>query len=202
MLLKLQSGAAGRLLLLAALALLLSSACGAAPKLTGTDLGARPAPNFTLTDQTGRQVSLSELRGRPVVLTFLYTSCPDTCPLITTKLNAVQGKLGADGSKVALLSVSTDPKRDTVQAAREYLRARAALESQIYLTGSSEALSPVWKAYGIHVANDPPGPDGSYEVTHTPALYVIDKQGRERVLLREDFDVDALARDLKTLSRE
>lgn len=187
--------------LLLALGMLLA-ACGAPEKLSGTDLGSRPAPDFTLTDQSGRSVSLSDFRQRPVVLTFLYTSCPDTCPLITTRLNEARAKLGNGNSSAAIISVSVDPKRDTVRAAHDYLRARGALDSQLYLTGSAEALAKVWSAYGIHVENGPVGVDGSYEVTHTPAIYVIDKQGRERALLREDFDVNALARDLKTLAEE
>lgn len=62
--------------------------------LVGTDLGAVPAPDFQLTDERGEPVSLASLRGKAVVLTFLYTSCPDTCPLVATKLGQVQRQLG------------------------------------------------------------------------------------------------------------
>src|SRR5581483_2520527 len=66
----------------------------------GTDLGKTPAPNFTLVDQQGQQVSLAQFRGQPVVLTFLYTHCPDACPLIADQIRQATDQLGADGGKV------------------------------------------------------------------------------------------------------
>src|SRR5256885_12090797 len=88
--------------------------------LQGTDLGGAPAPNFRLTDQSGQLVSLSQFKGKPVVLTFLYTHCPDQCPLTAEKLHAVMQSLGSDAQRVSVLAVSTDPKGDTTQAALDF----------------------------------------------------------------------------------
>src|SRR5215470_1019174 len=70
-----------------------------APTLQGADLGGAAAPNFRLSDQFGNPISLSQFQGKPVVLTFLYTHCPDTCPLIADKLHLTLTKLGSDSSK-------------------------------------------------------------------------------------------------------
>src|SRR5437016_1262618 len=71
----------------------------------GTDLGRTPAPPFSLVDQDGQQVSLAQFRGQPVVLTFLYTHCPDECPLIADQIRVATTQLGADSGKVGVLAV-------------------------------------------------------------------------------------------------
>src|SRR2546423_1595885 len=97
-------------------AALVLAACAPAP-LAGTDLGATDAPDFTLTDGvTGRAVTLSAQRGQIVALTFLYTSCPDVCPLTAARFRAAQAELQADASRVTFMAVSVDPDRDTPQA--------------------------------------------------------------------------------------
>src|SRR5206468_980554 len=85
--------------------------------LRGTDLGGTPAPDFRLTDQFGKQVSLSQFRGKPMVLTFLFTHCPNVCPLTADKLHTTMLDLGSDAQRVAVLAVTTDPKRDTLASA-------------------------------------------------------------------------------------
>src|SRR6266571_3643239 len=91
--------------------------------LQGTDLGGTPAPDFRLTDQFGKPISLSEFKGKPVILTFLYTHCPDQCPLTAEKLHAVMQNLGSDAQRVTMLAVSTDPKGDTTVAALKFSQA-------------------------------------------------------------------------------
>src|SRR5690242_14255293 len=85
--------------------------------LQGTGMGGSPAPNFRLTDQFGKSVSLAQFRGKPVVLTFLYTHCPDICPLTAEHLHSTMLELGKDAQNVAILAVSTDPLRDDQAAA-------------------------------------------------------------------------------------
>src|SRR6185312_11262337 len=85
--------------------------------LQGTDLDGVPAPGFTLTDQFGKQVSLSQFKGKPGVVTFMYTHCLDVCPLNAAKLRSVVQGLGSGAQKVAILAVSVDPKGDTLAAA-------------------------------------------------------------------------------------
>lgn len=186
------------------LVLLLLAACGRGTQLSGTSLDAAPAPGFSLTNQFGEEVSLADLRGKVVVLTFLYTSCPDTCPLITSKLAQVQSELGEHAQDLAFVVVSVDPKRDTVGQVRRYLEKQGYERQIIFLTGTEAELKPVWQDYGIGVISQPPAEAGSvhYEVAHVDALYIIDKAGRQRTLLQDDFQVADLARDLTTLLRE
>ena len=80
-----------------------------------------PAPPFTLTSQDGRQVALADLRGKVVAVTFIYTACPDICPLLTQKMARVQDELGADfGAKVAFVSITLDPEHDTPAVLKDY----------------------------------------------------------------------------------
>ena len=95
----------------------------AATQLTGTDLGKKPAPNFQLTDQTGQTISLSQFKGKPVVLTFLYTHCPDICPLTAEHLHSTMVQMGSDAQKVGVLAVSTDPQGDDQTAAQNFSQA-------------------------------------------------------------------------------
>ncbi len=186
------------------LVLLLLAACGRGAALSGTALDATPAPDFSLTNQFGEQVSLSDLRGKVVVLTFLYTSCPDTCPLVTSKLAQVEREFGERAQDLAFVVVSVDPKRDSVEQIRRYVEQRGYERQITFLTGSEAELKPVWQDYAIGVIPQPPadGTDSNYEVAHVDALYIIDKAGRERTLIQDHFQPVDLARDLQTLLRE
>ncbi|HEV8537252.1 MAG TPA: SCO family protein [Candidatus Limnocylindria bacterium] len=179
-----------------ALAALLLVAC-APPKLAGTELGGTDAPDFTLTDGlSGRSVTLSTLRGKVVALAFLYTSCPDVCPLTAARFKAAQDALGDDASRVVFVAVSVDPDRDTPRAVQDFSAAHELRTSWYYLVGDRTRLAPVWSAYGIGVQA------GSSTVTHNDAIYLIDRRGRERVLLHsEDLAAD-LVNDLRALLRD
>jgi protein SCO1/2 len=175
---------------------LLLAACAPAP-LAGTDLQKREAPDFTLTDgPTGDTVSLSALRGRVVVLTFLYTRCPDVCPLTAEKLRQARTGLGAAAEDLRLLAVSVDPAGDTPSATREFVRGHRLEGALRFLVGDRATLARVWAAYGIATESD-----GSL-VGHNDALYLIDKQGRLRSLLHSDVDAGDLAASLRTLLGE
>ena len=189
-------------------ALLLLGACRTEdPALPGTTLNKTPAADFRLMDQEGRSVALSELRGRVVVLTFLYTSCTDICPVTAVKLRQTLEHLGRDAARVELVAVSVDPERDDRAAARGFTERHGLPgDNWHYLTGSEEELAPVWSAYGI--ARRPrttgaPGPGASPAdmLGHTDALYVLDREGRRRTLLRGDFDPAELAEGLRKLVR-
>jgi protein SCO1/2 len=161
-----------------------------------TDLGATPAPNFLLTDQFDKQVSLSQFRGKPVVLTFLYTHCPDVCPLTAEKLHMVMQNLGSDAQRVAVLAVSTDPKRDNINAALSFSKTHRMTEYWHFLVGTQATLSPVWTAYSVYAQQE------QQTVNHTLAVFVIDKQGKERVLLDEGFTPTQLTEKLRILLKE
>src|SRR5919106_3845553 len=86
-----------------------------------------PAPAFTLTTQDGRRLALEELRGKVVVVTFIYTSCADACPLLTAKMAALQDDLGSDfGPKIFFLSITVDPERDTPEVLTRYAQVHGA----------------------------------------------------------------------------
>jgi protein SCO1/2 len=165
--------------------------------LQGTDLNSVPAPDFRLTDQFGQQVSLSQFKGKPVVVTFMYTHCPDVCPLIAEKLHTVEQSLGGDAQKVAILAVSVDPKGDTRSAAMAFSEQHKMTDYWHFLIGTQNQLSPVWTAYAIDAQRI-----SASTSTHTSALYVIDKTGHERVLLDQDFTSAQMTSNLKTLLGE
>jgi len=168
--------------------------------LQGTDLGGVPAPNFRLTDQSGQPVSLSQFKGKPVVLTFLYTHCPDQCPLTAEKLHAVMLNLGSAAHSVAVLAVSTDPKGDTRAAVLNFSQAHRMENYWHFLMGTESQLSPVWSSYSVFAAPTPTSTGGS--VAHTTAVYVIDKQGHERIFFGDDFTSGQLTKDLQILLKE
>jgi protein SCO1/2 len=174
---------------------LAATGCGD-PPLVGTDLGGRSAPDFRLTDQTGRPVALADLGGKAVALTFLYSTCPDTCPLMAAKLRQVHEQLGGDAANVELVVISVDPERDTVEQLAAFTRTMGMEGRWRFLTGPRQALGPVWAAYGIGVL---PGPGGT--IGHTDALFVLDRQGRQRLLMRPDLTPSDLATNLRTLAR-
>jgi len=168
----------------------------AAPQLAGTDLGATDAPDFTLTDGvTGRAVTLSAQRGQVVALTFLYTTCPDVCPLTASRFRAAQSELQADAGRVTFIAVSVDPDGDTPTAVREFSAAHGLASNWYYLVGGRAQLAPVWAAYGIGVQA------GSTTVTHNDAVYLIDVRGRERVLLHSEDLATDLTKDLRALMK-
>jgi protein SCO1/2 len=171
---------------------------GARAPLPGTDLGGGQAPGFRLTDHRGVSVGLEDFRGRPVVLAFLYTSCPDVCRLTGAGLRQTAELLGDDARRVQLLAVSVDPAGDDAAAVRRYLGRYALTERMLYLTGPAEALPAVWQSYHLFVNSE----RAQGLEAHTDALFVLDAAGRERALLRSDFDPDELAAGLRRLLRE
>ena len=166
--------------------------------LQGTDLDSTLAPDFRLKDQFGKSVSLSQFKGRPTVVTFLYTHCPDVCPLVADKLHAVVQALGKNASHVAILAVSMDPEGDTIPAALNFSRAHKMVNAWHFLLGTYNQLAPVWSSYTV----DAQAATSSGTVTHSTFIYVIDKQGRERVLLDSDFTPTQLTGDLQILLEE
>lgn len=167
-------------------------------KLVGTDLGAQPSPDFTLTDaRSASAVSLSGLRGSVVALTFLYTTCPDTCPLTAEHFRVAQERLGADADRVRFVAVSVDPVGDTPAAVRDFSASHRLDRNWHYLIGPAETLRTVWSAYGIR---HEPGMSGT--VGHSDAIYLIDAKGKARVLLHTVDGAEAITKDLRILVRE
>jgi protein SCO1 len=158
------------------------------------------APDFALISQDGKEVRLEDFRGKVVAVAFIYASCPDVCPLLTDKMARVQDELGADfGSKVAFISITVDPERDTPEILKGYADAfDADLAGWSFLTGTPAAVREVAQRYGVAVA---PAADG--QVDHTLLTTLIDRQGVMRVqYLGYRFDEEEFRHDLLDLLNE
>ena len=188
-----EAGAAVRRVAIAIVLVVCCAGCGGAakPVFRGSALTTPPpAPNFSLHDQSGHLVTLAGQRGHWTIVTFLYTQCPDVCPLIAANLN---GALKRD-SALRVLAVSVDPKRDTPAAVRRYVVDHRLAPAFHYLIGSSSELARVWASY--HVAALP-GPKGT--ITHSTFEILIDPQGKERLLYDATITTDDLVHDLTAL---
>lgn len=155
-----------------------------------------PAPEFTLTS-LGTPVSLADLRGKVVAVTFIYTLCTDTCPVLTPMMSFVQDRLGSDfGTKVAFVSITIDPERDTPAVLKEYARAFGAdLGGCAFLTGAPETIREVTRRYGVFAAQAANG-----DVDHSFLTSIVDPRGILRVkYLGARFDPEDFRRDLLSL---
>ena len=180
--------------------LVFATACAPQP-LKGTDLGKTPAPDFKLADQNGSSISLADFRGKVVVLTFLYTHCPDECPLIASKLSTVSTSLGSTMDPVAFVGVSVDPANDSQIEIVKFVQTHN-LEGKLhYVSGTLDQLQPVWNSYSLYVALPLAGNPVS-TVAHTTRVIVIDKMGNERANFGSDFNPADLVFDIRTLLGE
>jgi protein SCO1 len=158
-----------------------------------------PAPDIALTDQDSQPFSLARQRGKVAVVTFIYASCVDTCPLLTAKMVGLQKKLGKDfGSRVYFVSITVDPERDTPEVLRKYGEAHSAnLAGWAFLTSPAE-IQDVTRRYGIFVKKQERG-----DVDHTFLTSIIDQSGTLRVqYLGMRFDPNEFLRDVRSLLRE
>jgi protein SCO1/2 len=159
-----------------------------------------PAPEFALTTQDGGRLTLRDLRGKIVAVTFIYTGCADTCPLLTTKMGALQARLGAAfGSRVFFTSVTVDPERDTPEVLRRYARTHGANPAGwAFLTGTPGEIQDVERRYGVYAKKSARG-----DVDHTFLTSLIDRDGILRVqYLGVRFNPDEMLADLKALLAE
>ena len=184
---------------LAAVASFVWGSVDAAPKSEALPTNG-PAPAFTLTAQDERRLSLADLRGKVVVLTFIYTACADTCPLLTAKMATLQGRLGADfGPRVFFVSVTVDPERDTPAVLKGYGAAHGArFDGWAFLTGTPAEIREVGQRYGIFAKKTARG-----DVDHTFLTSVIDPRGALRVqYMGVRFDPAELLADVRSVLAE
>ncbi len=143
-------------------------ACASPETFRGTELTARaPATSFTLTNQFSRSVSLDDYRGKVVLLTFLYTKCPDICPLTTSNIREAYELLESDAEELAMVAVSVDPERDTVEEALDFSQHWQMTDRWDFLTGRRAELERIWHAYYIDPSVD--GSSDSHEASTAPA---------------------------------
>jgi protein SCO1/2 len=159
-----------------------------------------PVRDFRLRDQDGRVASLSADRGKVVVLTFLYSTCQDTCPVTASQVLGALDDLPDKGATVPALAVSVDPAHDTPALARRFLLNRRITGRMRFLLGTRAELSPVWKSYGISPQGDA-GDDSAFE--HSAYVLLLDKHGRQRISFPTDqLTPAALAHDIRKLQAE
>jgi protein SCO1/2 len=130
---------------------------------------------FTLIDQDGRTVTDKDLRGRPFLVFFGFTHCPDVCPTALFEISEVLGKLGPDAQRVSALFVTIDPERDTPVQMKDYLSSFN--PRLVGLTGDPAAIAAVAKEYRVYVKKVPLD-HGDYTMDHTALVYLMDKDGR------------------------
>jgi protein SCO1/2 len=155
----------------------------------------KTAPPIALHTANGTQVTLAAQHGRYVLVTFIYTHCPDVCPLITQNLNAALRAIGPSTRKnVRVLAVSVDPIGDTSKAVRAYAREKRLFPQFEYLIGTRAELRRVWKAW--HVLAVQAKPD---LVDHVAYTALIDTKGKERVLYDSSVHATQVVHDLRVL---
>jgi protein SCO1/2 len=136
------------------------------------------APDFTLTDQSGRPYTLSAQRGHTIALFFGYTHCPDECPATLASLATAKRRLGAAAAAFEAVMVTADPGRDTPAVLGRYMRSFD--PAFVGLTGSGAQLASVYAAYHVYVRIPPHRPAVDYDVEHSTAVQFIAPDGRLR----------------------
>jgi protein SCO1 len=130
---------------------------------------------FQLTDQTGRTVTDRDMKGRPSLIFFGFTHCPDVCPTTLFDVSEVLRSLGPDADRTGALFITVDPERDTSAALKDYL---ASFDPHLRgLTGDTDALTAVAKQYRVYYKKVPLD-GGDYTMDHTAIVYLMDKDGR------------------------
>jgi protein SCO1/2 len=152
------------------------------------------APEFTLTDQDGKRVSMSDYRGKPVVVTYVYSHCKETCPLQAQMVRGALDDLGAQ-HQIPALAISVDPFGDTRASARAFLR-RAHMTGRLrYILGTRRQLQPVWRGFAIQ----PQLRDSE----HQAYITLVDAKGLQRVAVAiNQTSPEDLAHDIKVLEHQ
>jgi protein SCO1 len=158
-----------------------------------------PAPPLQLHNYLGQPVNIASYRGRAVLVTFLYTNCPDVCPLITASLHASLELLGARASQVQIIAVSVDPRGDTTKAIAAFLARHHMTGRMLYLTGSAHELAHVWKAWGVGSERDVQQPQF---INHSGLVYGISASGRRTTIYASNFIPAELAHDVPLLASQ
>jgi len=154
-------------------------------------------PNFTLIDQDGKLFHFTDAHGKLILVTFIFTTCPDVCPLLTGKFAGLQRQLAATKyNNYLLLSVTTDPQTDTSAVLKQYAaRYKPDFRHWFFLTGSRAQLAKVWKEFGVTVENS-----GAGQIRHTVLTTLIDRRGARRFDYYTDrWQEKEILRDMATL---
>ena len=149
------------------------------------------APDFALTDEAGGRVRMGDFRGRPTVVTFLYTTCEETCP---GQAQVIKGAFAELGHDVPAVAVAVDPPRDTPARARRFLAEQRMLKRLRFALGSHGQLRTVWEGFSVRPQRE--------DLEHTGRLVLVDAEGIQRVAYPIDQATpERIAHDLRLLER-
>jgi protein SCO1/2 len=156
------------------------------------------APALVLRNYLGQSVNIDSYRGKAVLVTFLYTDCPDVCPLITSNLRVAQNLMGkANASKAEIIAVSVDPHGDTPKAVGAFLARHQMTGRMQYLVGSAHELARVWKAWGVGSERDEQQPQF---INHSGLIYGITASGKRTTIYAANFKPADIAHDVPLLA--
>ena len=208
------------LVIVASLFALIAAACSSDEPLQGTVLDGDEAPPFKLRNHLDVPKSLDDYTADVVLVSFLYTYCPDLCPAITGHLRTAHELLLDDATRVDFVVISVDPERDTVERAHEYSEQWSMLDRWDFLVGEADVLAPIWANYFLDpqqfewTRTESAGPAGQsevsadslrrqiatqYEVGHQAPVYLLDKQHRMRVLFTSPLNPREIVHDIQAL---
>jgi cytochrome oxidase Cu insertion factor (SCO1/SenC/PrrC family) len=175
----------------------LSTAAQANPNIDlGSSEGNAPAPDFRLVNQFGQAMSLSQFRGKVILLGFEDSECTTVCPLTTQSMVLAKELLGKAGTSVQLLGVDANPDATSVSDVLSYSRAHGLVNQWDFLTGPAAQLKQVWSAYHIEVQV------AQGQIDHTPALFVIDQQGRLQKVYLTQMAYSSVGQDAQVVAEE
>ena len=162
----------------------------------GAPFGGRPAPDFTLVNQFGQAMSLSQFRGKIVLLSFDDPLCTTVCPLTTQEMLQAKRLLGAAGDDVRLLGVDANPDATSTADVMAYSRAHAMVNQWDFLAGTKAQLAEVRKKYGIYAQVE------QGVVDHTPVLFLIDQRGREQRIYLTAMAYSSITQQAQILAQQ
>lgn len=163
----------------------------------GQVLPLQKAPEIGLRSSTGQVVDLASMRGKVVMITFVYARCPDICPAIVDAMRAAKISLGKEGRDVRLVAVSVDPERDTPSVVNAFLRRHRAAGSFRYVVGKRDELEPVWAAWGVAAQESFDNPE---LVEHSGVVWLVDRDGNRAVYFPvSSVNASDLAHDARVL---
>jgi protein SCO1/2 len=159
----------------------------------------KAAPALKLKNSLGEAVDLAEYRGKAVLVTFIYTHCPDVCPLIVSHLKTAQAELGGRAEDMQIIAVSTDPKGDTPKTVKSFLAAHDMTGKMQYLIGNRAELGHVWTDWNIVARPDKAGRD---LVEHSALIYGIAADGKVTTLYPANFSPSQIVHDVPLLEQQ
>jgi protein SCO1 len=195
--------------LLAAVALV--AGCGGSAASTATQASVQPvkfaaagtltpvsaAPPLRLRNYLGQRVDIASYRGKAVLVTFIYTHCPDVCPLITSNLRVAQNLMGAAAGRAQIIAVSVDPRGDTRTTVAAFLAHHEMTGRMQYLIGSARELASAWKAWGVGSERDAKDPE---LVEHSGLIYGITGSGKRLTIYAANFRPSDIVHDVPLLA--